>query len=439
MARTYNTLWPQFLEWSNWRLAYQRCRRRKRFQPAAVAFDFEWEAGLSQLRRELAEGTYQPGTYRHFTIHEPKERLISAAPFRDRIVHHALVNILEPLFERRFIHDSYACRRGKGTHAAIARAQQYLRCHAWYLKTDIVKFFPSIDHECLLQRVAKVVTDPHIVGLLRLLLSTGVEALPEAPPRHYFPGDDLFAILRPRGLPIGNLTSQFLANVFLDPVDHFIKEQLRVPGYVRYCDDLLLFGESKAEMWRVVDCLRERLAGVRLRLHADKTQVAPCAVGVKFLGFRVLPHGLRMTRQGVQRFVRRRRRQQRRFARGELTAHEVSLSIAAWLAHARRACAPGLRRDLLSQCTLSRRRVRSPSARPSTGSGEQPGADATAQSLPATGRAATPPAANPAQPPTDVPDIADAMPKRNPVDGRDSSRPAPGKPPPPLGASLPLE
>jgi RNA-directed DNA polymerase len=360
MARTYPDLWPRFLTWRNWLVAYHRCRRRKRFHPAAAQFDFDWEAGLLALRRELAEGTYRPGVYRHFTIHEPKTRLISAAPYHDRIVHHAIVNLLEPLFERRFMYDSYACRRGKGTHRAIARAQQYLRRYPWYLKTDIVKFFPSIDHELLLEVVGRVVTDPRVSELLRMLLSTGVEALPEPAPRHYFPGDDLFAILRPRGLPIGNLTSQFLANVFLDPIDHFVKEELRVPGYVRYCDDLLLFGNSKAEMWAVAETLRQRFAEVRLRLHSDKTQVAPTRHGVKFLGFRVLPRGVKMTRQGIQRFVRRRRRQQALYARHELTASEVTRSLNAWLAHARRACAPGLRRALLKQCTLTRRRIRPP-------------------------------------------------------------------------------
>ena len=139
MARTYRNLWPQVVSWNNLVVAYQKCRRRKRYRRQATEFDFAWEANLLRLQHDLASGEYEPGGYRHFYVHEPKRRKISAAPFRDRVVHHAVVNVLEPLYERRFLYDSYACRKGKGTHRAIQRAVYYLRRSTYFLKTDIIR------------------------------------------------------------------------------------------------------------------------------------------------------------------------------------------------------------------------------------------------------------------------------------------------------------
>ena len=233
MGKTYRNQWPKVVSWENLLSAYCKCRRRKRYKPQAAAFHFAWERNLQRLQWELVTGAYHPGKYRHFHIREPKRRKISAAPFRDRVVHHAIVRVLEPLFERRFIFDSYACRRGKGTHRALDRAQGYLRRHRYYLKTDIVRFFPNVDHQLLLDLLAHHLRDEHLLSLIGTIVASGIGVLDEEATGDYFPGDDLFAVLRPRGLPIGNLTSQFFANVLLDPIDHFIKEELRVPGYVR--------------------------------------------------------------------------------------------------------------------------------------------------------------------------------------------------------------
>ena len=146
MAKSYANLWPKTVSWKNLVAAYHDCRRRKRYKPEAVRFHFCWEANLLQTQRRLRDGSYSPGEYRHFFIFHPKRRKISAAPFQDRVVHHAVVRVLEPIYERRFIFDSYACRKGKGTHRAIKRAQQFLRRHRFYLKTDVVRFFPNVDH-----------------------------------------------------------------------------------------------------------------------------------------------------------------------------------------------------------------------------------------------------------------------------------------------------
>jgi retron-type reverse transcriptase len=356
--KTAHDLWPGLVSWPNMLLALQRCRRRKRYSAAAAEFDFDSMNNLLHLQRELVADFWVPGPYHHFRITDPKPRKISAAPFRDRIVHHAIVNVLEPVFEPRFIFDSYACRRGKGTHKAIQRAQQYLRRYSWSLKTDIVKFFPSIDHELLLQRIRRTVRDPHVLKLVSTVIDSGQGVLADEYIPSFFPGDDLFSQLRPRGLPIGNLTSQFFANVYLDALDHHIREVLRVPGYVRYADDLVLFGNSREEMWRYRDAVADFAASLRLRLHASKTHVAPATQPLNFLGLRISRQELRLRSSGIRRFSRRIRRMQHQFHAGRISWSDLQTSLRAWLAHCGHANSQGLVRDLLKRLRFRRRSAR---------------------------------------------------------------------------------
>ena len=235
--------------WENLLLAYRNASRGKRGHPSVAAFEHRLEEHLAALRAELRDGTYRPGSYTSFFIHEPKRRLINAAPFRDRVVHHALFSVIEPLFEATFVRDSYANRRGKGTHRALDQAQRFARRFRFVLQLEVRQFFPSIDHAILRELVARNIFDPEVVSLIDQILASGEGVLSEAYDMVYFPGDDLFAVNRPRGLPIGNLTSQFWANVYLSPIDHFVKRELRCPGYVRYVDDLLLFGDDRGMLW----------------------------------------------------------------------------------------------------------------------------------------------------------------------------------------------
>ena len=212
MGRVYRYLYAQVYDWENLLLAWAKARRGKRGEPPAATFEMKVAANLLEIQSELAEGRYRPGSYVSFHIHEPKRRLISAAPFRDRVVHHALCNVMEPIFERRFIHDSYANRRGKGTHKALDRCQHFARRYPYVLPCDVEQFFPAVDHGLLMQTLQRVIVDPDLLGLCRTILAGGEGVLSEEYRMIYFAGDDLFAINRARGLPIGNLTSQFWAN-----------------------------------------------------------------------------------------------------------------------------------------------------------------------------------------------------------------------------------
>ncbi|HVC98796.1 MAG TPA: RNA-directed DNA polymerase [Pirellulales bacterium] len=258
----------------------------------------------------------------------------------------AMASVLEPIYERRFIFDSYACRRGKGTDAARDRAQEYLRRFEYCLKTDVVRFFPNVDHEVLLDVLDRRIDDEPLRGLIRVILASGEDILTDEATRDYFSGDDLFAALRPKGLPIGNLTSQFFANVLLDTIDHFVKEELRVPGYVRYADDLLLFANTKADLWTIREALAERLAGIRLRLHARKTQLHPCNAGVDFLGWKLSRNGRRLPQTAIARFNKRLRSMRWAYTRGDITSGTISTSLRAWRAFAAAGNSTGIRRAL---------------------------------------------------------------------------------------------
>ena len=316
-------------------------------------FFFDLEPNLLRLSRELKEKTYRPGRYRSFLIHDGKTRLISAAPFRDRVVHHALVAVLEPIFERCFIHDSYANRVGKGTHKAVDRFTHYSRRFKYVLKCDVRQFFPSVDHGVLSGLIRRKIKDPDVMWLVEAILA-GWRHLAGGPV--YFPGDDLFSpFQRPRGLPIGNLTSQFWANVYLSPLDHFVKETLGCKGYVRYMDDFVLFHNDKTRLWSWRGQIMKLLAGLRLQLHENKAQVWPVSCGTDFLGYMVFPDHRRVRRNNVVRFRRRMKQMQEEYGRGLWKPEDVTIRIQSWLAHAAHADSYGLRKKLMKGMTFSRR------------------------------------------------------------------------------------
>jgi retron-type reverse transcriptase len=286
-VKRVGNLWPTLTSFENLLRAAEKARKGKRFRPAVAAFHFDLEHQLWSLHDELSTKSYRPGGYRSFFLCEPKKRQISAAPYRDRVVHHALTNVLEPIFERSFIPDSYACRKGKGTHAAVDRCQQFARRFRYVLKADIQKFFPSLDHEILKGLVAGKVKDPDVLWLVGRIID---HSNPQEPVQDWFPGDDLFTPgQRRRGIPIGNQTSQFFANVYLDPLDHFAKDRLQVGGYVRYVDDFLVFADDKKQLADVQRRIAEFLTRLRLRLHPTKNVVFPVRQGIGSLGYRVFP------------------------------------------------------------------------------------------------------------------------------------------------------
>ncbi|MBX3050358.1 MAG: hypothetical protein KF753_02720 [Caldilineaceae bacterium] len=339
-------------EWENLYSAWRKASRGKRGRAAAAAFEFRLEDNLFRLSTDLEDESYQPGGYVNFTIHEPKKRLISAAPFRDRVVHHALCNRMEPAFERSFSHHSYANRVGKGTHRALDTCQRWMARYPYVLACDIEEFFPAIDHKILRHTLHRRVQDGGMRRLIAKILTSGVGVLADAYTMNYFPGDDLFAANRARGLPIGNLTSQFWANCYLNDFDHFVECELGCAAYLRYVDDILLFADDKATLWRWRAALIERLAALRLTLHERQATVRPTSEGVRFLGFVVYPdRRLLLRRKGInfRRYLYNLLHEQRQ---GKRRRETVQASLLGWINHLRYADTWGLRREILHEVVL---------------------------------------------------------------------------------------
>jgi len=348
-------------DWQTLLAAFAKAARGKRRAPAVAAFEFHLADQLLALQHDLARAAYRPGPYVNFYVHEPKRRRISAAPFRDRVVHHALCAVIEPRFERLFIPDSFANRVGKGTHAAIDRLQSFAQRYRYVLRADIVKHFPSLDHAILRATLARVIPEDDVLNLVDVILASGAGVLADEYSMVYFPGDDLLAACRPRGLPIGNLTSQFWSNCYLHPFDQFVTRGLRCPAYLRYVDDFALFSDSKRELWAWKEAIFARLASLRLTMHAEAAQVLPTICGIPWLGFVVYPTHRLVKACKVRAATVHFRQRLCAYLDGRISFAEFDASVKGWVNHVRHADTCGLRRHVLRNLGF---RMRRPSSVP---------------------------------------------------------------------------
>jgi retron-type reverse transcriptase len=345
-------LYSELKSFENLYSSFIKARDGKRSKENVAKFEKNLEVELFKLQDELEQQTYRPGKYHSFYRTEAKRRLISAAPFRDRVVHHALINILEPIYEKKFIHDTYANRKGKGTHRALDRCTKFLRSFRYVLQCDVRQFFPSIDHAILIRELQGSIRNEDILHLCSQIIETGVGVLDEEYEMRWFPADDLWAANRPRGLPIGNLTSQFWANVYLNPLDHFVKRSLHCKGYLRYVDDFLLFADDKQTLFEWKRAVVDFLAGLRLTLHENKAQVRPVSEGFPFLGFVIFPDHRRLIRARGISFRRRLWEKVRQYHAGEIERQKVDASVQSWISHTAHGDTWGLRRAVLGEIRL---------------------------------------------------------------------------------------
>ncbi len=329
--KRHGNLWPQIIESENLLTAAHAAQSGKRYRDNVLAFNYDLADELTRLLTELQTRTYQPGAYKTFEIVQPKRRLISAAPYRDRVVHHALCNVIAPIFERTFIADSYANRVGYGSHRALRRFTGFARSSRYVLQCDIRQYFPSIDHEILKTLLRRKLKCPDTLWLIDTIIDA---SNPQAEMNEFFAGDDLFTPTeRRRGLPIGNLTSQFFANLYLNSFDHFVKEQLQLEKYVRYVDDFALFGDDHRQLAEARVRLEQHLATLRLRIHPIKSQLFDTRHGGSFVGLRVLPERTRVRADNMRRARVRLRKLQTGFQRGLLKMDEITQALRSWIAH----------------------------------------------------------------------------------------------------------
>ena len=351
--KRYNNLWSEIIEFDNLLAAARQAQRGKRFRQNVLAFNYNLETELIQLKRELETKTYQPGEYRTFEIVEPKRRLISAAPYRDRVVHHALCNIIVPLCDRSFIADSYANRFGFGTHRALRRFTKFARSSRYILQCDIRKYFPSIDHTILKSLIRRKLKCQDTLWLIDRIIDN---SNPQEPTIEHFPEDDLLTPLeRRRGLPIGNLTSQFFANIYLNGLDHFVQEQLKPGKYLRYVDDFALFSDNWEFLATARLAIEEYLAQLRLKIHPIKSQLFETKEGANFLGFRVMRDRIRVRSENLRRARRRIQSMEIKYTHDRISLAEICQSMESWVAHLEQGDTWRLRQQIFAHLAWARK------------------------------------------------------------------------------------
>ena len=349
--------WAELLSWDNLLASWRAAAAGKKGSAAVAGWEYRLGDHLLRLQRALADGSWRPGRYQRFEVHEPKRRVISAAPFADRIVHHALMRVTAHRFERSFSPFSYANRVGMGTLAAIQDVHQLCGQNRWALRLDVKRHFQSIDHALMLQALFKRIAEPGLRTLVQHILSSAANLPDDEVTPLYLPGDDLWAACRPSGLPIGNLTSQCWSNVYMDPVDQFVTRELGCKAYARYVDDMMLLHDDKHRLQAWGQAVRQFAAQrLRLRLHANTAQVQPTAAGVPWLGMVLYPtHRLLKSRKVISA-TRSLTSAWQAWQRGDTEFGAFDAKVQAWVAHAKHADSWHIRATVLERFDIAQRK-----------------------------------------------------------------------------------
>lgn len=307
-------------------LAYYKASKGKQDKSEVISFAKKLDENIRTLRNKLLSNDFEVGRYRYFTIFYPKKRLICAASFPERVIHHAVMNVCHPFFERNLINDTYATRIGKGTYAAIDKALKAMSRYQFVVKLDVRKYFDNISHEILKSKIRHLFKDTQLVLLLDQII-------------------DSYCVTEKKGVPIGNLTSQYFANYYLSELDHLAKEVLRIPVYLRYMDDILFFGNDKSLLKKQIDCLNQCVTNLDLRLKPPI--ISSTEVGVTFLGYRICHHIISLDARSRNRLKRKLKSysfnyENRKWSESEYNAHLLPL-----LAFASKAYTKHMRRRLI--------------------------------------------------------------------------------------------
>lgn len=333
ILKTYTNIWGSFCTFENLKSAYEKARKHKSATPSVKKFDKHWRLQLCILLHELRKQTYKPLPMKTFVLRDPKTRVISISDFRDRVVHHAVVNVLQPIFEPRFIDDSYASRKGKGALAALKRFDSFkqkvtkngkLVCNVrnnndiqgFVLKADVKQYFQTVDHEVLLSLLSKKIKDEKFLALIKQILS------------NYKSG------ISKKGMSLGNWTSQFFANVYLDKLDQFIKQKLHARYYIRYVDDFVILHSSKAMLQMYKHQICGFLANLKLQLNKNKTRIIPLKRGVNFLGYRVFYHYKLLRKRNLWKIKKTLKNNLKEYQNGQIDSWCILQTLESWSSYA---------------------------------------------------------------------------------------------------------
>jgi len=327
--KTFNNLYEKIFSLDNLRLAFKKARKRKSKKHYVIEFEENLENELTKLKQELETLTYKPKQLKTFVIRDPKTRVISASHFRDRIVHHALCKIIEPIFDKIFICDSCANRKNKGTSYAMKKFDKFFRkvtnnrrllrnaknnnmVIGYALKADIKHYFDTVDHEVMIKIIRKKISDEKVIWLIEKIL------------------DNHNSKTKGKGMPIGNLTSQFFANVYLNEMDYYIKQNLKAKYYIRYVDDFVILHKSKEKLLLWKWLISNFLKSIKLELHPEKSKVIPLHKGIKFLGFKTFYHYKIPKKSNLMKIERRIEELENSFQNNLITKNQLNDVLNGW-------------------------------------------------------------------------------------------------------------
>ncbi len=337
--KSYGNLYQRLCSYKNLEKAFRKARKGKSSKWYVKEFEKDLAGNLTLLKKELETMAYQPRPLKKFVIRDPKTRVIRKSSFRDRIIHHALVNVIEPIYERIFIFDSYANRMGKGTSAALKRFDIFKRKAnrdgkggkgiGYVFKADIKQFFDSVHHDTLIKIFEKKIRDKKVLWLITIIIKN-------------FDSEE-------KGMPLGNMTSQFFANVYLNGLDYFVKHVLRMKCYLRYVDDFVIIHKQKEILEKCRHDITEYLKSIQLELHPQKSKIFLLYKGVEFLGFKTFYHYRLLRNRNIKRFKKRISKLKEQYDMNIVSQTQIYNSIQGWMAYAKGGNTFKLRKNLMKE------------------------------------------------------------------------------------------
>ncbi|MBU3812277.1 MAG: reverse transcriptase/maturase family protein [Candidatus Niameybacter stercoravium] len=351
-------VYQEICSFENLYKAYMNARKCKRYRQEVLGFTNNLEEYLFNMRNDLLNHTYVVGEYREFYIHEPKKRLIMALPFYDRVIQWAIYQVINPMFSKGYITDSYACIEGRGAHQAVKRLHYWLRQvdrkdEKWYyLKLDIAKYFYRIDHQALIKILRRKIYDKDLMCLLETIINSetafGLELGINDPAES--------KRVEHCGMPIGNLTSQMFANIYLNELDQYLKRKLSVHYYIRYMDDMILLSNDKKKLHEYKALINEFLQeNLKLDLN-NKTAIRPISLGIEFVGYKLWPTHVKLRKSTALKMKRRMKQVKKQYERGKISLGKVSGTIASYNGVLKHCNSYNLRTKLLGEFVLHRER-----------------------------------------------------------------------------------
>ena len=331
--KTYKNLYKELCDFDNLSLAFRKARKGKSKKDYVINFESDLQENLKCLQNDLINKNYSPYPLKKFVIRDPKIRTIHASIFIDRIVHHSIINILNPIYEKIFIHDSFASRKNKGTHNAINRFESFIKkvssngrliknsfnnnsIQGYVLKADFKHYFDSVNHKVLISILRKKIDDENLIDLIKIVLEN-------------------FESSKGVGMPLGNYTSQFFANVYLNELDYYVKHILKVKYYIRYVDDFVILHKNKNRLKYFLEHINNFLPRLKIKLHLGKTKIHALKNGINFLGYRIFYHYKLLRKRNIRYFMKKLEKNVSLYNNQEISNEQFESRINGWLGYAK--------------------------------------------------------------------------------------------------------